>query len=88
MFWYSLIVITCEFRVLIAHVEDPTEESWKGYFYAGLLFVASVVQTLVLAQYFHRMFSIGMRMRSTLTSILYRKALTMSNVARKGKNEQ
>jgi hypothetical protein len=65
-------------------VEEKNEEVWKGYFYAGLLFCSSVLQTLFLAHYFQRMNIIAMRLRSTLTSVLYRKVLAMSNSARKG----
>lgn len=56
---------------------------WKGYFYAFLLFLTAVLQTLVLSQYFHRMFVVGLRMRTALIAAIYRKALRMSNSARK-----
>lgn len=69
-------------RLLIDFVENK-EEDWKGYFYAVLLFVVAVIQTIVLAQYFNRMFLVGMRIRTSLVSAIYRKALIMSNAARK-----
>ncbi|KAL7286834.1 hypothetical protein TKK_0018975 [Trichogramma kaykai] len=56
---------------------------WKGYFYAILLLLTAVIQTLVLSQYFHRMFLVGLRMRTALIAAIYRKALKMSNSARK-----
>lgn len=62
---------------------DEDEEQWKGYFYAVLLFGTATIQTLVLSQYFNRMFIVGMRIRTALVAAIYRKALRMSNMARK-----
>lgn len=62
---------------------ENKEEQWKGFLYAGLLFLTASIQTLVLAQYFQRMFIVGMRIRTALISTIYRKALRMSNTAKK-----
>jgi len=35
--------------------------------------VTAILQTLILSQYFHRMFLVGMRIRTALTSAIYRK---------------
>lgn len=56
---------------------------WKGFLYAALLFATAVIQTLILSQYFHRMFLVGLRIRTALISTIYRKALRLSNNARK-----
>lgn len=58
---------------MINYTEDRSEPSWKGYFYAVLLFVAAVVQSLLLHQYFHRCFVVGMRMRTAIIAAVYRK---------------
>ncbi len=42
-----------------------------------------MVQTVFLTQYFHQVFLISMRIRTTLTAAVYRKALRISNIARK-----
>ncbi|XP_060530036.1 multidrug resistance-associated protein 1-like isoform X5 [Cylas formicarius] len=67
---------------IITFVKNPTH-SWKGYFYAGLLFATATTQTLFLSQYFNRMFIVGMRIRTALVSTIYRKSLKISNKARK-----
>lgn len=69
-------------RLLIDFVgsDQPT---WRGYLFAGLLFGIASTQTLFLAQYFHRMFLVGLRIRTALISSIFRKALVMSNAARK-----
>ncbi|XP_049764041.1 multidrug resistance-associated protein 1 isoform X1 [Schistocerca cancellata] len=69
-------------KLLISFVEG-NEPMWKGYTYAGLMFATAAVQTLVLAQYFHRMFIVGLRVRTAVIAAVYRKALRMSNSARK-----
>ncbi|XP_072938928.1 multidrug resistance-associated protein 1 isoform X2 [Epargyreus clarus] len=56
---------------------------WKGYLYAVALLACATVQTMLLAHYFTRMFLVGMRIRTALTSAIYRKSLRMSNSARK-----
>ncbi|KRT79870.1 ABC transporter ATP-binding protein [Oryctes borbonicus] len=69
-------------RALISFVENK-EEQWKGFLYAGLLFVTAGIQTLILSQYFQRMFIVGMRIRTALISTIYRKALRMSSIAKR-----
>ncbi|XP_063922502.1 multidrug resistance-associated protein 1 isoform X5 [Zophobas morio] len=69
-------------NLLIQFVKN-SEEQWKGFFYAGLLFVTATIQTIVLSQYFNRMFVVGMRIRTALVSAIYKKSLKVSNKARK-----
>lgn len=68
---------------LIGFIADKEAEDWKGIFYAVLLFIVASTQTLFLAQYFNRMMFVGLRIRTALVSAIYRKALMMSNSARK-----
>ncbi|CAH1990666.1 unnamed protein product [Acanthoscelides obtectus] len=68
--------------LLILFVQDK-QETWKGYFYSVLLLATAMLQTLLLSQYFNRMFVIGMRIRTALISAIYRKSLRISNTARK-----
>lgn len=79
----QLLTVLFFYRLMIKFVGDSTAPIWKGYLYAVLLFVSAGVQTLILAQYFNRMFIIGMRIRSVLVAIIYKKALRISNTARK-----
>ncbi|XP_060863090.1 multidrug resistance-associated protein 1-like isoform X2 [Metopolophium dirhodum] len=70
-------------KQLISFVENPTEPIWRGYFYIFLMTVTAMLQTLILYQYYHRMYLVGMRVRTSLTSAIYRKALRISNTAKK-----
>ncbi|XP_076338372.1 multidrug-Resistance like Protein 1 isoform X1 [Tachypleus tridentatus] len=69
-------------KLLIGFVSN-NEPLWKGMFYAVLMFVATTIQSITLSVYFHRMYIVGMRIRTALISVIYRKALVMSNSARK-----
>ncbi|XP_011343424.1 multidrug resistance-associated protein 1 isoform X3 [Ooceraea biroi] len=69
-------------KLLIGFIEGD-EPMWKGYLYSILLLLTATLQTLVLSQYFHRMFLVGLRIRTALIAAIYRKALRMSNSARK-----
>ncbi|KAL4706573.1 hypothetical protein ACJJTC_015771, partial [Scirpophaga incertulas] len=69
-------------KLLIGFVESK-EPVWKGYLYAVGLLACATIQTMLLAHYFTRMYLVGMRIRTALTSAIYRKSLRMSNAARK-----
>ena len=60
-------------RLMIKYTEDTEEEEWRGYVYAVLLFVVAVIQSLLLHQYFHRCFLVGMRVRTAIISAVYSK---------------
>jgi hypothetical protein len=58
---------------MIAFVGDKGEPLWRGYFYVFLMMLTATLQTLILSQYFHRMYLVGLRIRTVLTSAIYRK---------------
>ncbi|KAL5238885.1 hypothetical protein ACI65C_006295 [Semiaphis heraclei] len=70
-------------KYLIAFVGNSSEPLWRGYFYVFLMMLTATLQTLILSQYYYRMYLVGMRVRTALTSAIYRKALRISNTARK-----
>ncbi|MCI4384808.1 hypothetical protein PGIGA_G00042930 [Pangasianodon gigas] len=70
-------------RLLIQFVNDSSAPSWHGYFYTALLFVCTCVQTLILQRYFHVCFVTGMRLRTAIVGAVYRKALVITNAARR-----
>ncbi|XP_051994834.1 multidrug resistance-associated protein 1 isoform X3 [Xyrauchen texanus] len=70
-------------RLLIQFVNDSSAPSWHGYFYTTLLFVCTCVQTLILQKYFHVCFVTGMRLRTAIVGAVYRKALVITNAARR-----
>ncbi len=62
---------------MINFTSDPEEASWHGYLYAVLLFLTAVVQSLFLHQYFHRCYTLGMRIRSAIIAAVYDKVSLM-----------
>nr|APD26519.1 ATP-binding cassette transporter subfamily C member 1 X6 protein [Brachionus koreanus] len=70
-------------NLIIKFVENKELDVQLGYFYTGLLFFSSVLQTIVLQHYFHRMFIVGARVRSSLMGLIYRKSLKLSSQSRR-----
>ncbi|XP_043188281.1 multidrug resistance-associated protein 1-like isoform X3 [Amphibalanus amphitrite] len=68
---------------IISFVSDPSQPSWHGYFYAVLMVCVNMLMSAVLNQYFLVMMTLGMRVRTTLIAAVYRKALVISNLARR-----
>jgi len=55
--------------------DQPLEYGWL---FVATLFVVGVVKTLILHQYFQRMFRFGMRIRAAMIVAVYQKALRLS----------
>uniref|UniRef100_A0A673A0R2 Multidrug resistance-associated protein 1 n=1 Tax=Sphaeramia orbicularis TaxID=375764 RepID=A0A673A0R2_9TELE len=83
-------LISCLYKIiqdilmlLIHFVNNSNTPSWQGFFYTALLFICTCVQSLILQQYFHVCFVSGMRLRTAVIGAVYRKALVISNAARR-----
>ncbi|XP_060624168.2 ATP-binding cassette sub-family C member 2 [Anolis sagrei] len=70
-------------KLMINFVSDPNAYLWHGYLYALLMFLAALVQSICLQQYFQLCFKLGMSVRTALMAAIYKKALTVSNATRK-----
>ncbi|KAJ8516868.1 hypothetical protein ONZ45_g5873 [Pleurotus djamor] len=80
-------------RLLLAYISNyqdtrsepgfgPRDTPAQGFAYAFLMFAASMMQTVTLNQYFQRCFETGMRVRAGLVTVIYSKALVLSNEER------
>ena len=58
----------------------------RGAAIALAMFAVSVSQTVLLHQYFQRAFETGMRVKSSLTSMIYAKSMRLSNEGRASKS--
>lgn len=65
--------------ILIRFISDPTAPTWWGFLLAGLMFVSSTMQTLILHQHYHCIFVMALRIRTAIIGVIYRKALTITN---------
>ncbi|EPS34615.1 hypothetical protein PDE_09579 [Penicillium oxalicum 114-2] len=76
-------------RYLITFIDSyrtPTPQPViRGVAIALAMFVVSVCQTSCLHQYFQRAFDTGMRVKSSLTALIYAKALRLSSEGRASK---
>ncbi|MEE6497511.1 hypothetical protein FKM82_002762 [Ascaphus truei] len=70
-------------KLLIRFVGDKDAPNWQGYLYTALLFFCACLQTLILHKYFHICFVTGMRLKTAVVGVVYRKALIISNSSRR-----
>ncbi|GAB1302447.1 ATP-binding cassette sub-family C member 2 [Apodemus speciosus] len=70
-------------KFLIGFVRDPNTYAWVGYISAILMFLVTLIQSFCLQSYFQSCFVLGMNVRTTIIASVYKKALTLSNLARK-----
>ncbi|MGH0139362.1 UNVERIFIED_CONTAM: hypothetical protein FKN15_009702 [Acipenser sinensis] len=70
-------------KLMVSFTQDKSIFEWKGYLYAVLLVLVAVLQSMLLQQYFQRCFVLGMRVRTAIMAAVYKKALVVSNAARK-----
>ena len=79
----SLIFVSPQIlSLLIGFVQDTSEPYWHGIVYALILLLVSILQSVVLHQYFQKGFVLGMNIRTALVNIIYRKALKLSHESR------
>ena len=69
-------------KLLIDHIENQTEEAWKGYFYVVLLFISGLFNVFTFSHYIIQIIDVGTQIRSALVSAIVRKSLKLSNSAR------
>nr|XP_039264358.1 multidrug resistance-associated protein 1-like [Styela clava] len=70
-------------RQMMAFTEDTDIYEWYGYVYATAMYAVTIVQALFLNQYFHRCMLVGMNIRTSVISMVYRKSLRISNATKK-----
>lgn len=70
-------------KLLISFASDRGVYVWTGYLYSILFFVVALLQSFCLQSYFKLCFLLGMQVRTSVMASVYKKALTLSNRARK-----
>ena len=78
-------------RLLISFVDsyrrgNEPQPVIRGAAISLAMFAVSVLQTVLLHQYFQRAFETGMRVKSSLTSMIYAKSMKLSNEGRASKS--
>ncbi|KAM7392240.1 hypothetical protein PAMA_007390 [Pampus argenteus] len=67
--------------LLLGFMRDQDTAMWKGYLFASLLFLLSCLQSLLHHQYMYRCFTVGMRLKTAVMGLIYRKVLGASALA-------
>ncbi|NWI30562.1 MRP6 protein, partial [Sula dactylatra] len=70
-------------NLFLEFIEDPEAPSWHGYFYAFSMFLLACLQTLFEQRYMYMCLVLGLRLKTAVTGLVYRKILIMSNASRK-----
>ncbi|NXK63709.1 MRP1 protein, partial [Sylvietta virens] len=69
--------------LFLKFIEDQAAPSWLGYFCAFSMFLLGCLQTLFEQRYMYMCLVLGLRLRTAVTGLVYRKILVMSNASRK-----
>ncbi|KAK2533375.1 Abcc6 [Columba guinea] len=69
--------------LFLQFIEDREAPSWHGYFYAFAMFLLACLQTLFEQRYMYICLVLGLRLKTAVTGLVYRKILLMSNTSRK-----
>ncbi|MBN3303878.1 MRP3 protein, partial [Amia calva] len=69
--------------LLLGFMRDEDAPLWKGYFYAALMFLLSCLQSLFNHQYMYSCFTVGMRVKTAVMGLVYRKSLVINSAARR-----
>ncbi|XP_054164141.1 multidrug resistance-associated protein 1-like [Oppia nitens] len=93
MFFVSLIKLMASSLVFISPLvldsllsfmnPNNTEPYWRGYFYALIMFVALMIESILNNQYEYQNNLLAMRIRATIISVIYNKTLKLSSCGRK-----
>ena len=67
---------------LLIWMASPDAPAWRGYFYAGIMFTSSFVESMFSNQYEYAIQLTAMRMRAALIDTLHQKALKLSPTAK------
>ncbi|XP_075623995.1 multidrug resistance-associated protein 1 isoform X1 [Balearica regulorum gibbericeps] len=69
--------------LFLEFIDDQEAPSWHGYFYAFTMFLLACLQTLFEQRYMYMCLVLGLRLKTAVTGLVYRKILVMSNASRK-----
>ncbi|XP_060548899.1 ATP-binding cassette sub-family C member 6 [Pantherophis guttatus] len=87
----TLCLITCDvflflvpktLSLFLDFINDQEAPVWIGYFYAAAMFLLACLQTLFEQRYMYMCFILGMRLKTAITGLVYRKILVLSSAAK------
>jgi ABC-type bacteriocin/lantibiotic exporter with double-glycine peptidase domain len=85
---YQLVYVLLQFAspqilgLIISFVQGD-DPDWKGYFYTILFAIVAFLSAISDSSYWYNMRLVGLRLRTALSSSIYKKSLRLSNASRK-----
>uniref|UniRef100_A0A8B9MRW9 ABC-type glutathione-S-conjugate transporter n=1 Tax=Accipiter nisus TaxID=211598 RepID=A0A8B9MRW9_9AVES len=76
----NILLLSCS--LFLEFIEDQEAPSWHGYFYAFTMFLLACLQTLFEQRYMYMCLVLGLRLKTAVTGLVYRKVI-MSSASRK-----
>ncbi|XP_060579428.1 ATP-binding cassette sub-family C member 3-like [Ruditapes philippinarum] len=70
--------IFLRYIIQIIEIEGRVEAEWQGYLYTALLFIVLCINTFMYHISFHHMLTIGLKVKTALICLIYKKAITMN----------
>ncbi|XP_054162747.1 ATP-binding cassette sub-family C member 3-like [Oppia nitens] len=80
MLFANPLILDLLIEYMTPNNNDP---NWRGYFYATLMFISPMIESIFNSQYEYYNSVMGMNMRSCVISVVYKKNLKLSNTGRK-----
>uniref|UniRef100_A0A8D3D880 ABC-type glutathione-S-conjugate transporter n=1 Tax=Scophthalmus maximus TaxID=52904 RepID=A0A8D3D880_SCOMX len=77
------LLLSVVVSALLGFMRDSDAAMWKGFLFASLLFLLCCLQSVLHHQYMFHCFTVGMRLKTALVGLVYRKSLLMSSAARR-----
>ena len=62
---------------------ESDEPTWRGYLFIVALVMVTIVNTIINAQALFMQYGIGLKIKTSLISAIYRKSLKLSSAGRK-----
>ena len=69
---------TC-FSLIITFVAAPDAYEWQGYVFVVALFAINCLKSIFNVWYWHVCYQVGMRLRTAVIAIIYRKVALLSD---------
>ena len=70
-------------NMVIGFVQNPDEPDWKGYLYTAGLAIVALVSAVSDSRYWDGLRLLGLRIRTCLSCMVYKKTLKLSSASRK-----
>uniref|UniRef100_A0A671WXD4 ABC-type glutathione-S-conjugate transporter n=1 Tax=Sparus aurata TaxID=8175 RepID=A0A671WXD4_SPAAU len=80
---HLVTIVVDALSLLLEFMRDKNAEMWKGFLFATFLFLLSCLQSLFHHHYMFHCFTVGMRLKTAVMGLVYRKCLLLSNSARR-----